>query len=274
MFTGEVTDDTLLKIDEQMEIAYDEAARGSMNGATKIKYLSVIKTEAQAKKGTGLWIMDSTVYDALMNMNIDGYQRKIGIITILFTSVMIAGVFAYEHQQKMKYLLCSSDKGRKVLWRKKTVSACILTTVVWLIIYGFEILNTIEVYGSLHSLSAPIQSIMSEFPFGMSILSYLVLMYLLRLLVLLTLSFMVLLVSNLCSKVNSAVIASLAIFSLPAAIAIMGGKIMEYFSIVRLLSPQENMSSFIFSYTICLILGVVSLILNYLIWNTKIQKNR
>lgn len=274
MFTGEVTDDTLLKIDEQLEIAYDEAARGSMNGATKIQYLSVIKTEAQAKKGTGLWIMDSTAYDALMNMNIDGYQRKTGIIAILFTSVMIAGVFAYEHQQKMKYLLCSADKGRKVLWRKKTVSACILTTVVWLIIYGFEILNTIEVYGSLHSLSAPIQSIMSEFPFGISILSYLVLMYLLRLFVLLTLSFMVLLVSNLCSKVNTAVIASLAIFSLPAAIAIMGGKIMEYFSIVKLLSPQENMSSFILSYTICLILGVVSLILNYLIWNTKIQKNR
>ena len=119
MFTGEVTDDTLLKIDEQLEIAYDEAARGSMNGATKIQYLSVIKTEAQAKKGTGLWIMDSTAYDALMNMNIDGYQRKTGIIAILFTSVMIAGVFAYEHQQKMKYLLCSADKGRKVLWRKR-----------------------------------------------------------------------------------------------------------------------------------------------------------
>ena len=248
--------------------------RGSMNGATKIQYLSVIKTEAKAKKGTSLWIMDSTVFDALMNKNIDGYQRKTGIIAILFTSVMIAGVFAYEHQQKMKYLLCSSDKGRSVLWRKKNVSACILTTVVWLIIYGFEILNTIDVYGSLHSLSAPIQSIMSEFPFGVSILSYLVLMYLLRLFVLLTLSFMVLLVSNLCSKVNSAVIASLAIFSLPAAIAIMGGKIMEYFSIVKLLSPQENLSSFILNYTICLILGVISLVLNYLIWNTKIQKNR
>ena len=85
---------------------------------------------------------------------------------------------------------------------------------------------------------------------------------------------MVLLVSNLCSKVNVAVIASLAIFSLPAAIALMGGKIMEYFSLVKLLSPQENISSFVLSYTICLILGVVSLILNYLIWNNKIQKNR
>ena len=144
MFTGEVTDDTLLKIDEQMDLAYAEMERGSMNGATKIQYLSVIKTEAKAKKGTSLWIMDSTVFDALMNKNIDGYQRKTGIIAILFTSVMIAGVFAYEHQQKMKYLLCSSDKGRSVLWRKKTVSACILTTVVWLIIYGFEILNTID----------------------------------------------------------------------------------------------------------------------------------
>ncbi|MFA7673283.1 MAG: hypothetical protein WCY62_05470 [Clostridia bacterium] len=274
MFTGEVTDDTLSKIDEQMEIAYAEMERGNVNEATKIQYLSVMKAEAEAKNGTGLWILDSTVYDALMNKNIEGYQRKTGIIAILFTSVMIAGVFAYEHQQKMKYLLCSTDKGRSVLWRKKTVSACILTTVVWLIVYGFEILHTTRVYGSLHSFSAPIQSIMSEFPFRMSILSYLVLMYLLRLVVLLTVSFMVLLVSNLCSKVNAAVIVSLAIFILPASIVIMGGEIMEYFSAAKLLSPHENISTFVLSYIICLILGVVSLILNYLIWNTKIQKNR
>jgi hypothetical protein len=274
MFTGEVTDDTLSKIDEQMGIAYDEMESGNVNGATKIQYLSVIKAEAEAKNGTGLWILDSTVYDALMNNNIEGYQRKTGIIAILFTSVMIAGVFAYEHQQKMKYLLCSTDKGRSVLWRKKTVSACILTAVVWLIVYGSEILHTIRVYGGLHSLSAPIQSIMNGFPFEMSILSYLVLMYLLRLLVLLTVTFMVLLVSNLCSKVNAAVIASLAIFTLPASIVIMGGEIMEYFSAVKLLSPHENISTFVLSYTICLILGVVSLILNYLIWNTRIQKNR
>lgn len=266
MFTGEVTEETLTKIDEETVIAYEELAKESLYGATKVQYLSMIKAEALAKKGTGLWIMDSTIYDALLNRNVEGYQRKTGLIAILFTTVMTAGIFAYEHQQKMKYLLCSTDRGRTILVRNKTLIACIMTCAVWLIVYGFEIRNAVKIYGSLHSLSAPVQSFMSEFPYKMSVLSFLILIYLLRLLVLLSMTFMILLLSNLSNRVNAAVITSLAVFSLPAAIVIMGGNIMEYFSVVKLLSPQENMPSLILSYTLCFIPGIIALIANTLIW--------
>ena len=179
---------------------------------------------------------------------------------------MTAGIFAYEHQQKMKYLLCSTDRGRTVLVRNKTLIACVMTCAVWLIVYGFEIRNAVKIYGSLHSLSAPVQSFMSEFPYKMTVLSFLILIYLLRLLVLLSMTFMILLLSNLSNRANAAVITSLAVFSLPAAIVIMGGNIMEYFSVVKLLSPQENIPSLILSYTLCFIPGIIALIANTVIW--------
>ena len=226
-YAGPITEDTIL--------ALEEALANAMDTGNQISLQTVLESAQNAPEGA--WIIPTAPYDAIWSNNLNNYHRRTALITILFLVLTLAPIGSQERQNNMTVLLTSTSGGRKRLWFRKQVVLLAVTTFVWLMVYGGELIHTINAYGAFRCLSAPAFSL-ELFRTAPSILlgGMLALYYGAKLLVLLVIGEICFALSSRCSKNRDAILVCCAFLLIPAALAAIGSVVGEYLSFLIPLS--------------------------------------
>ena len=163
---------------------------------------------------------------------------------MLFLVLTLAPIASQERQNNMTVLLTSTSGGRKRLWLKKQLVLLAVTVLVWIMVYGGELIHTVNAYGAFQCLSAPSFSLelfrnsAAAIPLGGMIALY----YGLKLLVLVSVGEICFAMSSRCSKNRDAILVCSAVLLIPAALATIGSVVGEYLSLLIPLSGIELIS--------------------------------
>ena len=226
-YAGPITEDTIT--------ALEEALANAMDTGNQIGLQTVLASAQNAPDGA--WILPTAPYDAIWSNNLDNYHRRTALITMLFLVLTLAPIGSQERQNNMTVLLTSTSGGRKRLWFRKQVVLLVVTAFVWLMVYGGELIHTVNAYGAFQCLSAPAFSLelfrnAPSIPLG----GMLALYYGAKLLVLLVIGEICFALSSQCSKNRDAILVCCAVLLIPAALAAIGSVVGEYLSFLIPLS--------------------------------------
>ena len=229
-FAGPITDDTITALEEDLSNAMDT---GNQIGLT-----TVLESAQNAPEGA--WILPTAPYDAIWSNNLDNYHRRTALITMLFLILTLAPIGSQERQNNMTVLLTSTSGGRKRLWFQKQLVLLAVTAFVWLMVYGGELIHTVNAHGAFQCLSAPAFSLelfrnAPSIPMG----GMLALYYGAKLLVLLVIGEICFALSSRCSKNRDAILVCCAVLLIPAALAATGSGMGEWLSFIIPLGGAE-----------------------------------
>ena len=229
-FAGPITDDTIESLEEALENAMDTG--------NQIGLATVLESAQNAPEGA--WILPTAPYDAIWSNNLRNYHRRTALITTLFLVLTLAPIASQERQNNMTLLLTSTSGGRKKLWFRKQLVLLAVTAFVWLLVYGGELIHTINVHGAFQYLSAPAFSLelfrnITAIPLGGMIALY----YGAKLLVMLVIGEICFALSSRCSKNRDAILVCCGVLLIPAALATIGSSVGEYLSFILPLGVSE-----------------------------------
>lgn len=229
-YAGPITEDTITSL--------EEALAKAMDTGNQIGLQTVLESAQNAPDGA--WILPTAPYDAIWSNNLGNYHRRTALITMLFLVLTLAPIASQERQNNMTVLLTSTSGGRKRLWLQKQLVLLTVTAFVWLMVYGGELIHTINAYGAFRCLSAPAFSL-ELLRTAPSILlgGMLALYYGAKLLVLLVIGEICFALSSQCSKNRDAILVCCAVLLIPAALAAIGSAVGELLSLLVPLGGAE-----------------------------------
>ncbi|MBO6061505.1 MAG: hypothetical protein J6P98_05260 [Clostridia bacterium] len=237
-YSGSVSEETLRGIDEDTE-----RVSGLLSSAEGFTELGLRKTLS------GLETLREEVEDIMLRNESGEYPREIkllppftymvafgedsrdfetgrGLKALLLIALFTAGMYAYERQSGMTKLLRALPNGRGKLFLKKELLTFALSVLVFAAVYLPEIVSLAsnELYGGFACFSYPIQglALLRESKLPLSVGTLTVLFYLGRLLAIFLIGSAVGLISRMTDRVNTALVASCAVFAVPACVAAMG----------------------------------------------------
>lgn len=228
VYTGEVTMETLQTIETAMSEAVDD------NHAMG---LSLVLSQARELPKGG-WLLPSTPYDAVFSNNLGNYHRSTALLALLFLVLLLASVASQERQFDMMPLLRCTSGGRKKLFGKKQCLIFGISAAVWLLVYGGEMIKTVDTYGAFRGLQAPAFSIL-PIEWTMPLWTVLGLYYVWKLMVLIAAGELCYLLSSCCKRNRDALLLCTVTLILPAALAAVGSAVGEYLSLLLPLSAVE-----------------------------------
>lgn len=230
-FAGQITEDKIDSMEEALGMMQDELNRMG---------LSMVLDSAQSAP-EGAWILPTAPYDAIWSNNLNNYHRRTALIAMLFLVLTLAPIASQEQQNNMTVLLTSTSGGRKRLWGRKQLVLLAVTVFVWLMVYGGELIHTVNAYGAFQCLSAPAFSLelfrnsAIAIPLGGMVAIY----YGAKLLVLLVIGEICFALSSRCSKNREAILVCCAVLLIPAALAAIGSAVGELLSFIIPLGGTE-----------------------------------
>ena len=230
-YAGPVTDEKLALMEQDLVDCMD---------GNNAKGLRIVLEDAQDAPD-GAWIVPTGAYDAVWSDNVDNYQRSTALIALLFLVLITAPIAAQERHSDMTILLRSTSGGRKHLFRKKQLILLLVTSAVWAIVYGMEIIRAITEYGGFYCLGAPAYSLalFQDAQWSVSIGFVLLMFYFSRLLVMLAVAEICYFLSTRCARNKDAILLCCGVILIPAALAAIGSTIGEYISFVLPLGGSE-----------------------------------
>lgn len=267
-YEGPVTEETLSAIDRSLEELRGWADSTLVNQQTAALEALREIAEDSLSAGDGRWLMNPAPYLAIMNQNQNNDQRINALVSMLAILLLAAGIFPYERQQQILALLQASPCGRRRLWRCKTGMALGLTGMLWLLTTLRTLWLTVERYGSLSTLEAPLRSLeyFWDAPAPLSVGMGLALYFLLRLTAMLAFTCAVLGLSCVGKTVNQSILLCCAVLLLPVCLEVMGFPFIGRLSFARVFSPLEASWT---DYAPALLLGVGGGIYSFLSWQRR-----
>ena len=230
-FAGQITEDKIDSMEEALGMMQDELNRMGLS----------MVLDAALNAPEGAWILPTAPYDAIWSDNLNNYHRRTALIAMLFLVLTLAPIASQEQQNNMTVLLTSTSGGRKRLWRRKQLVLLAVTAFVWLMVYGGELIHTVNAYGAFQCLSAPAFSLelfrdsAIAIPLGGMVAIY----YGAKLLVMVIVGEICFALSSRCSKNRDAILVCCAVLLIPAALAAIGSAIGELLSFLVPLGGAE-----------------------------------
>jgi hypothetical protein len=220
----------------------EEALSNAIDTGNQIGLQTVLESAQNAPDGA--WILPTAPYDAIWSNNLDNYHRRTALVTMLFLVLTLAPIGSQERQNNMTVLLTSTSGGRKRLWLRKQLVLLAVTAFVWLMVYGGEVIHTVNAYGAFQCLTAPAFSLelfrnTAAIPLG----GMLALYYGAKLLVLLVIVEICYALSSRCRKNRDAILVCCAVLLIPAALASIGSALGELLSFIIPLGGTELLSA-------------------------------
>ena len=268
-FAGEITDSTFALINEEQNrlndilTSYENAKAAYENGEIEYAELDKYNREASsaqvnaeglskvldrieelknfsAKHGFTPWLIDETPFESVYGNRAQNNQQQAALLAVLALTLLLAGSMTYERQSGMTYLLKSAPKGRGALIFRKLTLAALMTTLVWSVVYGMELYTLITNFEiTAWNASARNLSMLTEFPLNCPVSVWLVLLYIYRWLCLFCGAIIVLFISDLFRRQETAYITAAGVMLLPSLLyAYMG---IEIFRPLSVILPVEAM---------------------------------
>ena len=160
------------------------------------------------------------------------YEEKNALIAVISVIIVTYGIVSYEKKTHMIGLIRSAKIGNRKYLVKKIYSLILITFIFWIIIYGLNFINLLNVYNiNIHDLQYPIQSIMTmqSYPLKISIGMFFVIKNLLRFILMLLTALTGFCISVKTSYKNGVFLCSL--FFVPYILDLIGIHIMKYLSV-------------------------------------------
>lgn len=251
-----------------------ENINSSMNESELTSALDRIEREVKEIKeraeegGYAPWLVDYKTYASVYGNESRDRQRLNAAIAICLLAFSCAGITAFERQSGVEKMVRSTKKGRSSLFAKKAIVASLMAAIVWCAVYVREFMQFVAINGT-ETFSAPVQNIsaLSQFPLKISFAGYLAMLYAIRLVMLILTSFIALLISHFCSRINTSYIVNLAVLGAPAILVILGTDVLKYLSPLIPVSSAEIMWSLtgnglmpIIAWVIMVTFGILALI--------------
>lgn len=211
----------------------------------QIQILQILRSEVEdslAQKD-GRWLVNALPLAALMNLNAYLCQRQTALILILVLILLLSGLFAMEKQNRMEQLLRGTPRGRGSLFFVKIGIAFLLTTLVWAAYEARELFLIHEAYGEIQ-WQAPLKSFLYFEDSGteLSVRGGVILYLLVRLIGMYLTTAAICLISVLCRRTQTSLLASVSLLAVPAALSYMQIRVIEPFTPLYLYSPLEGFS--------------------------------
>lgn len=255
--------------------AYEDL--GSKAEAYEMLHEKIEKAEQiKVAKGINVWIFNDLGYERMMGNTTYSAQQVQALKAVFFMVLILSSVFVYERQAGTFDMIRATKKGRLCLFRKKMQASFLITTIVWLLIYGVEILNTYRVYG-LDNLAAPIQSVssFSDFDFSISLGGFLACLYMIRLIVMQCVAYMIVFFSSVAERLEYSILGSTIVLLTPSALVIAGINIFKYIAIIVPIGAVEwyqgnqNILAKVSPFVIILAFGILFRICCRKVWNNE-----
>lgn len=232
---------------------------------SKREALNIIqdRIDYAGKQGDNAWLVNPKGYSELLDSEAFSRQQNFALLSIFCMIIILSNVFAYEKQSMVYPVLMSSLKGRKFLFRKKVTAAVIITLIIWLCTSCVELISICIRY-PLENLNAPIQSIefLEIIPFNCSIIIFLSGLYISKLLLMISVCFVVCLISTF-GKYEISMIISTILLVVPASFYILGIDFWGYISVIPPLASMKlilssNSTTYFIQFVLILVLGITS----------------
>ena len=225
-----------------------ESALSSFNAGESLQALDMLEHKAEeikqraAEGGFEPWIVYDVNYDIYFGSSSFSVQRLNAAAAIFFTVFLTAAVFVYERQTGVEYMLRSLKRGRNTVFARKVLISVISAAISWAAVYMRELSDFI---GFCHpkTFDAPVRNIdaLAGFPLNISVAQYLIILYAVRLIMLIFVSFVVLLLSRLSKNILGAYLLGTAVLVLPPMFTVLGLDAAKYFSFTIPVSSAEIM---------------------------------
>lgn len=185
----------------------------------KVDYATKIKDEL----GIDIWIFNTIGYERLFGEANYGTQMMQACKAVFFLIVILCSIFIYEKTSGMLYLIRANKLGRTEIFNKKVRVTFLLTSTIWVMVYGVELINMYLIHG-IEALQAPIQSVncLSNLPYSISIGMFIVIIYGLKLICLQSVAYMILLISTVTKKLEYSILISIILILLPSILYAIG----------------------------------------------------
>ncbi len=228
----------------------------------KREALNIIKERIKYADDNNVWLVNPNGYESLLGERGYNRQENYVLLSVFCIIIIMSGLFAYENKSSMHNMIMASYRGREYLFKKKMLTAIILTIIIWLFISVAELYDVLSKY-TITDFSAPVKSLifLNELPFNMPIWIYISSIYFARLVLLLSVTYIVCAFST-AAKFEICMIASIIILIIPSVLNIIGISFFKYLSVsvpIALTEMINNSSHYIFIIPILLITAIGTL---------------
>lgn len=177
---------------ENIDMIFDGKYKGFEKFSEQYEYLK----EQNEKFGTEIYFIDEAKYGNIFTNSSNDWWQYIQTVIVLI--IALGNVFAFEHKRNMSKLLKATPNGKYRLAAMKYFSAAIVSVITFIIFYLPNLIAFYRQYGFIIG-DAPASSIriFENAPHGMSLLGLLVFMYSIRFIILLSVAFIIVSLSEL-----------------------------------------------------------------------------
>lgn len=230
--SGEFTNEKMNNISSKLETARNDF---SDEGRYKTEALEKLLAHADYLKECDGYFLADKGYEMLTGCDeVYVYDRLMTAIKAMVLILIVGFSYCVEHRFGGDMLLCSSPNGRAATFAAKLFCAAFAAFAVLVIFDGSRIYNVLNVWG-IENILAPVCSIERLSKYSMSVLSYLILTELRRLIGLTTMSTVIFCMSRKKLGYSVTVIFSAVIFALPPVLSAVGFEFMDYYGLSPLL---------------------------------------
>lgn len=172
-------------------------------------------------------IFYDTGYKRMFGVNGYDDDMKYTLLAVMLCIFLISPIISNDNKYRMMSVINATSSGNKsYIQRNIAVSVIygIISAILWLVPYTV----TVSQYYGFSGLNSSIRSIIdfADFPINITVLQYLMMIYLLRTLALIICSLIMLWISSKCRNITTAVLINFAVFALPVVIYLLGAEIM------------------------------------------------
>lgn len=255
MLEGPVTEEKLEFIEKERQDVLKEFELGR-NDAYFLAKENVLKklegfaedyNRVKAEKGIEIWYVNDFGYRELFGDGVKDEGILYSIEALLFIVLLSGTFFSFENKNKAALVVRSTIKGRNNTYLSKLLITAMLSAVVMVPIYGVEFYNAVYNF-KIASFNAPVQSLelYREFPFNISIMGFIIIIYLIRFLCIFSVGCITLLISEFAKTNTEAIVISLIILCIPSTLWYIGFDVLKYISPAKVLQLTKmwNYSSF------------------------------
>lgn len=190
------------------------------------KLISQYQRAYDAADGRNLqhYMYYTTPFDEMFGVNGLKSDYKLGLIAILAICLAISPLIAYDNRARIGFLLYTTKEGKRTYLKHNAIIAALFAAFLALAIYVPHYVHTLMVYGS-QGLFEPVTAISGFGKLsGLSVLDYMILLTVYRVVSLIVFAEVVLLISYKSKSPTTATITTLAAFALPIVIYLAGAE--------------------------------------------------
>lgn len=216
---------------QQIDTMIRAQSKGRLAFERVLQRLEYVTQHNQTAQGDEAWMVYETGWEELTGKGIEGYNSDMALAMVL-TLVMIAicsSVFSNEYSTGMISVIACYKNGRAKTAKTKIIICMFITVISFILVYLTQLLAVGRAYG-LSSLDASISSIpsLSEFPVHLKIWQYLVLLYVVRLIMVMSLLFFIFALSIVIKNAMNTMITLSVLFIIPLALHLLDIHIVSY----------------------------------------------